>query len=167
MARRPSATLLRYSPLIVRGRSYMKIRRAHCFAMLLGVGLGVVTAGLPRWAQAQTPPLMPLPSHMEMGDGQFAIDGHLSITLEGYSEPRLLLAKERFLNTLSRETGIPFPQETNHAANFSIKTGGASKTVQELGEDESYHLKVTPAGVELTAANPLGILHGLQTFLQL
>ncbi len=145
----------------------MKIRRAHCFAMLLGVGLGVVTAGLPRWAQAQTPPLMPLPSHMEMGDGQFAIDGHLSITLEGYSEPRLLLAKERFLNTLSRETGIPFPQETNHAANFSIKTGGASKTVQELGEDESYHLKVTPAGVELTAANPLGILHGLQTFLQL
>ena len=39
--------------------------------------------------------------------------------------------------------------------------------MQELGEDESYRLKVTASGVQLTAANPLGVLHGLQTFLQL
>jgi hexosaminidase len=36
-----------------------------------------------------------------------------------------------------------------------------------LGEDESYHLTVSPQSVSLTAPNPLGILHGLQTFLQL
>ena len=77
-------------------------------------------------------------------------------------------AKERFLETLSRETGIPFPAGSQkHPANFTITTAGPSKPIQELGEDESYHLEVTPTAVKLTAANPLGVLHGLQTFLQL
>ena len=43
----------------------------------------------------------------------------------------------------------------------------ASKAVQELGEDESYVLDVSGAGAKLTAPNPLGVMHGLQTFLQL
>ncbi len=119
-------------------------------------------------AQAAPLPLMPLPSHIDLGDGQFVVDGNLSVVLEGYTESRLMLARERFLATLSRETGIPInPGLQNRPANFTIKTTGASKPVQELGEDESYHLKVSQSGVQLTAANPLGILHGLQTFLQL
>ena len=119
-------------------------------------------------AQNSQPPLMPLPSHIEMGDGQFPINGNLTVALEGYTEPRLALARDRFVATLSRETGIPFPHDVqNRPANFTIRTAGPSKQVQELGEDESYHLKITPTAVELTAANPLGILHGLQTFLQL
>jgi hexosaminidase len=36
-----------------------------------------------------------------------------------------------------------------------------------LGEDESYSLEVKPDGATLHAANPLGVLRGLQTFLQL
>jgi hexosaminidase len=39
--------------------------------------------------------------------------------------------------------------------------------VQALGEDESYRLQVEATAVQLDAPNPLGILHGLQTFLQL
>jgi hexosaminidase len=39
--------------------------------------------------------------------------------------------------------------------------------VQQVGEDESYHLVVSTTKVELTAPNALGVLHGLQTFLQL
>jgi hexosaminidase len=39
--------------------------------------------------------------------------------------------------------------------------------VQRLGEDESYELVITESGAKLTAPSPLGILHGLQTFLQL
>src|SRR3954469_6885769 len=119
-------------------------------------------------AQAPPPSLMPMPSHLETGNGQFLIDGKISVALEGYTEPRLTLARDRFLATLSRETGIPIRQNAHdRAPNFTIKTTGASKPVQELGEDESYHLKVSPAGVQLSAANPLGVLHGLQTFLQL
>jgi hexosaminidase len=39
--------------------------------------------------------------------------------------------------------------------------------VQTLTEDESYTLVVTPLQARLTAENPLGILRGLETFLQL
>jgi hexosaminidase len=113
-------------------------------------------------------PLMPLPEHVTAGEGQFLIDGSFSVGLEGYTEPRLLLARQRFLDRLSRETGIPFESQTQASQlSFTIKTGEASAPVQQLGEDESYHLKVTANHVQLTAANPLGVLHGLQTFLQL
>src|SRR5437867_6360230 len=52
-------------------------------------------------------------------------------------------------------------------ATLGIRTEHASKEVQELGEDESYNLAVSPAGAQLSAPTTLGILHGLQTFLQL
>jgi len=120
-------------------------------------------------AQEGSPlPLMPLPAHIVAGQGQFLIDGSFGVGLEGYTEPRLVLARQRFLDRLSRETGIPFQNEAQASqANFTIITVGASDAVQQLGEDESYHLKVTANHVQLTAANPLGVLHGLQTFLQL
>ena len=145
----------------------MKARALSCLALILVVSaFSIETPKL--LSQASAPPLMPMPSHVEAGNGQFLIDGNISVALEGDTEPLLLLARERFMDTLSRKTGIPFPKErSSNPSNITIKTGGTSKPVQELGEDESYHLKVSPTGVELTAANPLGILHGLQTFLQL
>ena len=39
--------------------------------------------------------------------------------------------------------------------------------MQQVDEDESYHLQITADEIHLEAANPLGVLHGLQTFLQL
>ena len=120
-------------------------------------------------AQVQTTlPIMPLPSHVVEGQGQFLIDGNFGIALQGYTEPRLQRAQQRFLITLSRETGIPLWREAQfNPPSFVIKTGGASDAVEQLGEDESYHLEVSPNHVVLSAPNPLGILHGLQTFLQL
>jgi hexosaminidase len=123
----------------------------------------------PVQAQDAAPlPLMPLPAQMAAGEGQLLIDGGFSIGLEGFQDPRLIAGKQRFLDALSRQTGIPFwSQPQSRPANFIVKIAGAGSAVQQLGEDESYHLKVTPAGVQLTAANALGALHGLQTFLQL
>jgi len=111
---------------------------------------------------------MPLPAHIVAGQGQFLIDGSFGIGLEGYTEPRLVLARQRFLDRLSQETGIFFQGEAQASpASFTIKTGGASDPVQQLGEDESYRLDISTTHVQLTAANPLGVLRGLQTFLQL
>jgi len=119
--------------------------------------------------QAEQPlSIMPLPAHVTVGQGQFRIDGKFGIALEGHTEPRLTRARQRFLATLSRETGIPLWREAQfNQANFIVTTRKASDAVQQLGEDESYHLEITPTQVRLTAANPLGVLHGLQTFLQL
>ncbi len=118
---------------------------------------------------AQAPlPLMPLPAKATPGTGEFLINNGFGLTLEGYQEPRLDKAKQRFLDLLSRQTGIPLWREA--ALNkplFFVKTAGPSAPVQQVGEDESYHLEITAQEVHLQAANPLGVLHGLQTFLQL
>lgn len=120
-------------------------------------------------AQTDDPlPVIPLPAHVARGQGQFLIDGNFGIVLDGYKEPRLQRAKQRFLDRLSQETGIPLWREAQfNKPNFVIRTSGPSDRVQQLGENESYHLQISTDHVELTAPNPLGILHGLQTFLQL
>ena len=113
--------------------------------------------------------VMPLPAKVQTGTGSLKIDGSFSVAFTGYQEARLERAGQRFLATLNHQTGIVF----NHApveaskATLVVTTDHESKPVQELGEDESYTLDVTPSGAKLHAANPLGTLHGLQTFLQL
>ena len=113
-------------------------------------------------------PIMPLPASVTPGQGEFVIDGQFALAFDGFTEPRLMRARERFLETLTRETGTPFSRVADaDTAKFKVHTGGPSKTIQQLGEDESYQLTVSADGVRLTAANPLGVMHGLQTFLQL
>jgi len=113
-------------------------------------------------------PMMPLPLRFTQGEGQLKIDGGFTIALEGYKDARLESARKRFLSTLSRETGIPYHDEiTSGEATLVVTTAGASDAVQNLGENESYHLEVTATHALLTAPNPLGAMHGLQTFLQL
>ena len=115
-----------------------------------------------------TLPIMPLPAHVEYGQGEFPIDGSFGVVLMGHKEPRLERARQRFLDTLSRETGIPlWRQAAVNEARFMIRTTGPSAAVQELGEDETYRLEISGTNVQLTAPNPLGVLRGLQTFLQL
>ena len=122
-----------------------------------------------QWAQATTAlPVMPLPAKVVMGQGEFPIDGSFGIGLRGYSEARLERAQQRFLDVLSRETGIPLWREARlNSPHFVVQTAGPSAPVQRLGEDESYHLVITATDVQLTAVNPIGVLRGLQTFLQL
>lgn len=114
--------------------------------------------------------LMPLPSNYQLGTGQLAIDQSFSVSLSGYKEARLDNAVRRFMENLSRRSGMPLSNRSaveGPSARLTIATDHASKPVQEPGEDESYSLGVTPSGAKLTAPTPLGTLHGLQTFLQL
>jgi hexosaminidase len=120
-------------------------------------------------AKAQTPlPLIPLPATAVEGTGSLSVDHGLQVVLEGYTEPRLERARARFLDTLSREIGTSgVPPQPVAGGKLVIKTAGPSAPVQQLGEDESYHLEITTTGAQLTAPTPLGVLHGLQTLLQL
>jgi hexosaminidase len=99
------------------------------------------------WMSAQ-PSLIPWPAKIEMGRGSLDIGSTIRISITGYSEPRLERAARR-LGELASE--------------------GATLVVecQRGGDDESYHLTVTPQGARLSAPNPLGVLHGLETFRQL
>ena len=75
----------------------------------------------------------------------------------------------RFVAELSRETGMLLKQETldSPSPTLLVHAVHSSERVQRLGDDESYELVITKSGAKLTAPTPLGILHGLQTFLQL
>lgn len=120
-------------------------------------------------AQNQSPlGIMPLPAHAVPGFGQFLVNESFGIAFQGHVEPRLERARQRFLDTLTRETGIPLSwgAQFNQPV-FIVETATQSDPIQHLEEDESYHLEVTPTNVRLRAPNPLGVLHGLQTFLQL
>jgi len=138
-------------------------------ALFLSVGCAFLMCCSASFAQGHGElGLMPMPAHVTQGEGQFLIEGSFAVALEGDQDLKVVEGKRRFLDTLKRETGIPFLNElAGSKAAFVIQTAGPSDAVQRLGEDESYHLAVSATHVELTAPNPLGVLHGLQTFLQL
>jgi hexosaminidase len=113
--------------------------------------------------------VMPLPAKAQLGTGALKLDGSFTLAFAGFRDARLDRAGERFLIQLHRETGIVFPYTPTDSAKptLLVTTSQDSKPVQELGEDESYRLDVTPSGAKLNAPNTLGTLRGLQTFLQL
>jgi hexosaminidase len=122
--------------------------------------------------QAQSVPalnLMPWPANVQSGNGALKIDATFGVAFTGYTEARLDRAGQRFLTQLQKQTALLISGKPGDAAKAKlvVHTDRASKEVQELGEDESYTLEVTPTGAKLDAANPLGVLRGLQTFLQL
>ena len=128
--------------------------------------------GLPAPALAQgdaDPALMPSPQKIQMGTGKFLINSNLKIALRGLEDMRVKHAAERFQAALSRITGIPLPPNNDHVIvpNFIVNWTTSGEKIQKLGEDESYRLEVTATEVHLDAPTPLGVLHGLQTFLQL
>ena len=145
----------------------MGTRKRICIAMVFSVA--ALSAPFLYGQQPDSLSLMPMPSHLTQGDGQLKIDSSFSVALEGYKEERLELARQRFLKTLSRQTGIPYhsAEPASGTPTLTVKTTGASKQIQSVDEDESYQLEVTPTNATIKAANPLGAMHGLTTFLQL
>ena len=135
--------------------------------MILTIGLLGVSNARPQ--TAATLNLMPWPASVQQGSGTLKIDESFRVAFTGHTEPRLDRAGQRFMERLHRQTGILFANKGDDAAKATlvVHTDKASKEIQELGEDESYTLEVTPQGAKLNAANPLGVLRGLQTFLQL
>ncbi|MFI5098308.1 MAG: beta-N-acetylhexosaminidase [Candidatus Acidiferrales bacterium] len=114
--------------------------------------------------------LMPMPAKVQTGSGSLRVDETFRLAFAGHREARLERAGQRFLAQLHRQTALVVAnRETADPAKATllVTTDKESKAVQELGEDESYTLDVTPSGAKLHAANPLGALRGLQTFLQL
>jgi hexosaminidase len=111
--------------------------------------------------------LMPMPASVQTGGGQLAITQSFSIGVRGASDPVLDSEIQRFERQLSRQTGLPFRPQPSAAPTLQIHADHGRESVQKLGEDESYELTVSDSAAQLNAPTQLGILHGLQTFLQL
>jgi hexosaminidase len=114
--------------------------------------------------------LMPMPAKAQLGNGRLLIDPSFSVSITGHREPRLNAAVELFLTQLRRQTGMPpidMKVTGSASATLVIQCDGGTKDVQQLGEDESYRLEIAATGARLSAPTTLGVMRGLQTFLQL
>ena len=111
-----------------------------------------------------------MPSNVQMGAGKLVIDPSFSVGISGHADPLLQSAVKRFLEDLRRQAGmLPLDMKETDAANaiLVVHAGREAGAVLELGEDESYSLNITSSAVKLDAPTTLGVMHGLQTFLQL
>ncbi len=145
-------------------------------AVHLGYLLVMIFSLISSAATAQAPQVfppainvMPMPATVTLSTGRLVLAQTFSVAIAGYNEPKLERAAQRFLRDLSRQTGYFLSDRLADAGHTTllIHADHGSATVQDLGEDESYVLDVSSARATLTAPNPLGVMRGLQTFLQL
>jgi hexosaminidase len=137
---------------------------------ILAVMLCLAFASVVEAQPQQSLNLMPLPAKVQTGNGRLLIDRNFSVSIAGRHEARLDRAVEIFLGHLRQQTGMPpidMKVTDSPSATLVIQAAGGTKPVQELGEDESYKLDVTDSGAKLNAATTLGVMRGLDTFLQL
>jgi hexosaminidase len=112
--------------------------------------------------------LMPWPSQIEQQRGFLSLGKPLRLEVTGADE-RVNYAIRHFNQQLSIQTGVSgqLDSDPGNGPRFIIHCKRAGARTQTLGEDESYRLTVDEKKVELTADNPLGILRGVETLLQL
>jgi hexosaminidase len=133
----------------------------------------IVAVVIPSLPAAQEPGplhLMPWPSSVKTGSGQLVIDTSFSVGVGTNPDPHLRKTVSIFLNDLRRHMGalpLDFSVTESATAQLLVSSDHPSKEVAELGEDESYTLEVTSSGAKLNAPTTLGVMRGLQTFLQL
>jgi hexosaminidase len=114
--------------------------------------------------------LMPLPASVQSEVGWLPVPQRFVVSWEGYREARMDAAVERAVRRLEKKTGMPIQKALGLSGakpTLTIHCARPGKLVQSVSEDESYRLTVTGEQATLSAPTPLGVLHGLETLLQL
>lgn len=113
--------------------------------------------------------LLPIPKHLVMNTGRLAIDGSFHVVIKRNRTPHLERSVARFLQRLQARTGIPLKESAGDGARatLEIHCRGKGEQVQSVRADESYVLEITDTRARLSAPSPIGVLRGLETFLQL
>lgn len=110
--------------------------------------------------------LLPWPASITVQQGRLSIGPEFKISVESKQlrEPTL-----RMVRRLENRTGVQLSHDFTETSNsgFVIRSKKRSSQYPKLGEDESYSLTVTNSGAELVANEDVGVLRGLETFLQL
>jgi len=139
------------------------------WALLLTI---LVMAATTAEQESQPLGLMPWPENVKTvpGSTRFIVENSFSVSVPATTDRHLRKAVAIFLDDLRRHTGslpLDFAFAEPQKGQLQISVEHAGKEIQELGEDESYTLEVTPSAANLKASTTLGAMRGLQTFLQL
>ena len=134
-------------------------------ALIAMAGAAPSAADQPRTASHD---LMPAPVILEWQPGRLVVDRRFSLGQVGTPDPRIDAALARARRRLEKQAGVTLaPRPAGAQATLVVEAKGQGQAVQTVGEDESYELTVGPRQARVTAATPLGVLHGLETLLKL
>jgi len=132
----------------------------------------MVIAANPKSTQSNTPQhrLMPVPASVQFHEGRLKIDAAFTVFVQGHSDARLEAALFRASRRLEGRTGLEFtrtPATEARSARLLVQCNGPGKAVPSVDEDESYSLDVSDTQAALKAPTVVGVMRGLETFLQL
>lgn len=115
--------------------------------------------------------LMPIPKHVLWDEGKYPVDDSFRINVIGEAGERTFKAATRALRRLSGRTGLFFDQDyitgINQSPEANLELMCHRPGELKLGEDESYRLRISTREMIIEAETELGLLHGLETWLQL
>jgi len=114
--------------------------------------------------------LMPVPAVLRFLPGSLNIDSSFNVAVDGFSDDRLKSAIDRPCRRLANQVGFEINRKVSTdsaTATLVIKCQGAGKPVPAVDETESYWLEVTTRQAVLNAPTAVGVIRGLETFLQL
>ncbi|MDQ3051569.1 MAG: family 20 glycosylhydrolase [Bacteroidota bacterium] len=115
--------------------------------------------------------LLPVPSQLTWGTQRFQIDNNFHVVMNDTSASRAGKAVLRFLRRLDDRTHLilnkNFYRTTQTGKGLSLVINYSRKGELKVGEDETYALTVSGDNAQLNAPNDIGVLRGLETFLQL
>ncbi|HWS87781.1 MAG TPA: family 20 glycosylhydrolase [Pyrinomonadaceae bacterium] len=124
-------------------------------------------------ARAQTPRhhnLMPAPASASFREGRLAVTKAFAVAARGHTDERLRAGVERMLRRLEGRTVLELARGLSAepaAAALVVEAAGPGLEVPAVSEDESYTLEVNDRQAVLKAPTVVGVLRGLETFLQL
>lgn len=145
---------------MIKRKKFFKI-----FSLLFILNITVLPAMEPDHA------LMPVPKSVFWEEGKYSIDESFRINVIGEAGDRTFKAATRALRRLSGRTGLFFDQDfitgINQSPEANLELMCHRPGELELGEDESYRLRISTREMIIEAETELGLLHGLETWLQL
>jgi hexosaminidase len=146
-----------------------QIGRFVCYC--LGVLVIFTMMGSAAAQSSAIPPmhqLMPVPAQFKFMNGRLNIDSGFTVAVCASSGERASHAVDRALRRLEIRTGFTFSRNSSTPSpKLTVCAKAPGQKIQTLNEDESYSLKVDSSHAELNAPTDLGVLRGLETFLQL
>ncbi|HEX8774149.1 MAG TPA: family 20 glycosylhydrolase [Pyrinomonadaceae bacterium] len=119
---------------------------------------------------AQQHHLMPVPASLRFLPGKLPVNNSFTVAVKSFKDARLQAGIERAVRRLEDRTGFALSHNWSGdpaAATLVIECLGPGQAVPSVDEDESYTLEVSARQAVLKARTVVGVLRGLETFLQL
>jgi hexosaminidase len=114
--------------------------------------------------------LMPVPASVRFNPGRLPVTKTFNVASRGQTDARLRAGLERLLRRIEGRTVLELPRglaADAASASLVVESAGPGRDVPSVEEDESYTLEVTDRQAVLSAPTTVGLLRGMETFLQL